>query len=116
MERVYYAGDHIVTGTEIAKAVFDYAAALAENGSAASVQIPVRREDGSIGSANLLVGPASQLITEHIDVEEHEELIDEALVEHIKDLTARLSPVHPVAIDTYRDGERPVDYDWTDEV
>jgi hypothetical protein len=115
MERVYYAGDHFLTGTEIARALLDYAAALAEHGNAASVEIPVRHDDGSVGVANLLVGPASQLVTEHIDHLD-DEITDDALVERLARLTEQLAPIRPVISDANRSAEPSVDYDWTDEV
>ena len=65
MERIYYAGDQFLTGTDIARALVGYAAALARRGSAAAIEIPVRHAtDGQAGTVNFLVGPASQLVTE----------------------------------------------------
>ena len=119
MDRVHYAGDDFLTGSEIARALVEYAAALARFGSAASVEIPIRHEDGSTGVATLLVGPASQLISEHADHADHadlEELVDEPLVERLRGLTAELAPIRPVVADPNARTEPSVDYDWTDEV
>ncbi|WP_173922322.1 hypothetical protein [Agromyces sp. Marseille-P2726] len=115
MDRVHYAGDHFLTGSRIARALLEYAAALARFGSASSVDIPVRHDDGSDGTATILVGPASQLISEHVD-HEGDEIIDEALVERLRGLTAELAPIRPVVVDPNSNTDRPVDYDWTDEV
>jgi hypothetical protein len=117
MERIYYAGDHFLTGTDIARALVAYAAALAQRGTAAAVEIPVRHEnDGHRVIVNFLVGPASQLVTEAVDPGDYEEIRDEELIGHLRTLTAELAPMHPVASSFSRDREETADYDWTDEV
>ena len=40
MDRIHYAGDSILTGTDIAHAMLEYARALAQVGSSATVEIP----------------------------------------------------------------------------
>lgn len=117
MERIYYAGDRFLTGTDVAKALVEYAAALARQGSAAAIEIPVRHVDGTPGVVNFLVGPASQLVTEAVDGKDgEEEILDEPLVARLQALTAELSPMHPVARPTSIDPEATSGYDWTDEV
>ena len=67
MDRIHYAGDSILTGTDIARALLAYAQALAVAGTSATVDIPVVNErDGSIGRSELLIGPASQLTGERL--------------------------------------------------
>jgi hypothetical protein len=56
MQRIYYAGEHFLTGTEIANALVSYAAALAQRGSADAIEIPVLHEDGRAVVINFLVG------------------------------------------------------------
>jgi hypothetical protein len=117
MERIYYAGDHFLTGTDIARALVAYAAALAQQGSAGAIEIPVRHEnDGQPGVVNFLVGPASQLVTESVEAVGYEEVRDEALVIRLRGLVAELAPMRPVASTSALDREDAVDYDWTDEV
>jgi hypothetical protein len=117
MQRIYYAGDRFLTGTEIARALVAYAAALAQQGSAAAVEIPIRHENGEgDGVVNFLVGPASQLVTEAVEPDDHEELVDDRLVERLRALTAELAPMHPVANASSLEGDGMVGYDWTDEV
>jgi hypothetical protein len=116
MERIYYAGDHFLTGTEIAEALVAYAAALATRTTAGTVDIPVRHEDnGTFSRVRFLVGPASQLVTERVDPIGYEEIEDPALVERLQALTAELAPMHPVP-NHVSDRQPSVDYDWTDEV
>ncbi|PJJ72907.1 hypothetical protein CLV46_2485 [Diaminobutyricimonas aerilata] len=62
MKRVYYSSGSVLTGDRLADDVIDYAAALARNGQADNVRIPVMLEDGSPSDANLLLGPASELV------------------------------------------------------
>jgi hypothetical protein len=117
MERIHYAGDELVTGSEIAEALMEYAAVLAQQRTAASIDIPVVHADGSIGTASLLLGPASQLVTEPVDEEPGKEVTDHSLVQRLRRLTAALAPKWPAArAETTPETEPTVDYDWTDEV
>ena len=117
MERIYYAGDHFLTGTEIARALVAYAAALAQRGTAAAIEIPVRHEDdGHRVVVNFLVGPASQLVTEAVEAGDDEEIRDDELLGRLRALTAELAPMHPVANTYSPDRDESADYDWTDEV
>lgn len=96
MQRIFYSNDSVVTGTEIAKTLLDYAAALARNVSSATVTIPVRRQDGATTRATLLIGPASQLIAED-EEDAGEELQDDILVAKMKASTAALGAPRAVS-------------------
>jgi hypothetical protein len=114
MQQITYAGARFVTGTEIAKALVSYAAALGQQGRAATVEIPVRHDgDGELRVVSFLVGPASQLVTEEVD--SADEIRDDDLVARLRALTAELAPMHPTVTDA---DERDIlaGYDWTDEV
>lgn len=116
MQQITYAGARFVTGTEIAKALVSYAAALARHGRADTVEIPVRHEDdGQLGIVSFLVGPASQLVTEDVHVDGGQEIRDQVLVARLHTLTVELEPVRPAVADS-ADRDASVDYDWTDEV
>ncbi|MCP2030892.1 hypothetical protein L1277_000956 [Okibacterium sp. HSC-33S16] len=99
MERIYYATDSLLTGTDIARALVLYAEALAKAGSSASVDIPTRREDGSVGHAMFLVGPASQLVSESED-SEYPELTNGELVDKLRTATLLLGDAHPQSSDS----------------
>ena len=116
MQQITYAGGRFVTGTEIARALVSYAAALGQHGRADTVEIPVRHEvDGQLGIVSFLVGPASQLVTEEIMGSGDEEIRDEELVVKLRALTMELQPVRPNLADL--DGpDTLAGYDWTDEV
>jgi len=89
MERISYAAGFVHTGTEISRAVLAYAETLARHATSATVDIPTRDEDGRESRANILLGPASQIIAEKYD-DDQPEIVDAALVEKIYDHMKRL--------------------------
>ena len=90
MQRIHYAGGDLLTGSDIADAIVDYAAALAGRRAAASIDIPIRTAAGGVARAHLLIGPASQLVTEPVE-SEFEELTDDDLVTRLRTATSALS-------------------------
>ena len=89
MYRLHYAGDSIVTGTEIARALLDYAQALSQVGTSSTVDVPTLNEDGSPGRSEILIGPASQLIAD-VETSEFDEVVDKALVAYMRGEAERL--------------------------
>jgi hypothetical protein len=89
MHRIHYAGDSIMTGSQIARALLDYAQALAQESASATVEVPTLEEGGAHGKVELLIGPASQL-TAHEVQGELEEVRDDQLVERITAETERI--------------------------
>ena len=84
MQRIFFCtGSTFFTGDAIAVAVLDYAQTLAELRRFESVDLPVRRLDGSEGRATLLLGPSSQISTESVDAD-LPEVVDEQLVERMR--------------------------------
>lgn len=67
MHEVSYAGGSFVTSDEVAEALIDYAAALANAVRAATVDVPATGLAGGHGSLQVLVGPASQLMSSPVD-------------------------------------------------
>ena len=106
MERIHYAGDSILTGTDIARALLDYARALALADRSDTVDIPIRRKDGTVGAANMLIGPASQLVSESGSVAEEAdeagELLDEQVVADVRRRIALLRNPRPMTDDEPR--------------
>ncbi|NQX13765.1 hypothetical protein HQQ80_19220 [Microbacteriaceae bacterium VKM Ac-2855] len=96
MERISYAGDSVVTGTAIAHALLAYAEALAMNEASATVELPILLEDGTLGRASILIGPASQLIS-RTEPGDAEEITDDALLDRLVTTTAALGISRPVA-------------------
>lgn len=95
MQRIFYAGDSVLTGTDIAHAVLAYAQALALADSSETIAIPVLLPDGEQGEASILIGPASQLIAETA-TDDVDELVDEALVARLTELTNARGAARPV--------------------
>ncbi|CAN5250494.1 hypothetical protein BH09ACT1_BH09ACT1_22190 [soil metagenome] len=95
MELIHYAGNSVLTGTELAHALVDYAEALALKGSSATVEIPSRLDDGSIGTAHFLIGPASQLVSETV-VTDEDEIEAPEIVANFRHETALLGEPHAV--------------------
>lgn len=117
MRRIYYAGDHFLTGTAIAEALVSFAAALARHDTAEAVEIPVKREgDGRVAVVSFLVGPASQIVTEEIEAVGYDEIRDDALVDELHARVKALAPIRPIASTTSVDHHDTAGYDWTDEV
>jgi hypothetical protein len=101
MDKIYYAGDTVYTGTAISHALLEYARALAQNAASATVTIPVYHEDGTRGTSEFLIGPASQVISDSVE-SEWDEIEDAETVEKLESATrlvadTRLMPVKPVA-------------------
>jgi len=97
VKRVIYAGSEFVTGDDVASALLSCGQTLAEVGEAEAVTVPTRERDGSIGSATVLIGPASQMIARDANVD-GDELIDVAAVARLNAVERRLRPV--AAVDT----------------
>lgn len=94
MKAIHYAGETVLTGDAIADALVLYAGALARRETAATVDIPVRSPDGSVNTASVLLGPASQIVAlpEHSDFDE---VIDEGLVGWFQQHTRALEDAKP---------------------
>lgn len=67
MRRITYAGTSLYTSDRVADALLEYAAELARAGDAGIIEIPGRTGDGESRSLKVLVGPASQLVSEEVD-------------------------------------------------
>lgn len=94
MHRVHYAGDSLVTGSEIAHALLDYAQALAQADASATVDIPTVEDDGSQSRTEVLIGPASQL-SSHEERSDHAEPVDDVLVGKMRAESERLRHFGP---------------------
>ena len=107
---IRYAGEELTTGDDIADALLTLSVALAESGSASTVEIPTVSDDGTRSTVKVLVGPASQIVA--IPVESaFEELRDVHVVARLSAMTAELRPgrTYPSRTST----ETP---DWLEEL
>lgn len=113
MDRIHYSGDSILTGTAIAAALLEYAHALAQHDMSATVEIPTLGGDGERGRSTILVGPASQLISDS-EASDFDELVDEDVVRHLVAETQKLN--RRVAISPVAHEEAQPASDWIDEL
>ena len=67
MKSVSYAGHEFSTADDVADALLRLAAALGQNEKAETVDIPIVEEGGVPNSIQLVVGPASQFVSRHIE-------------------------------------------------
>lgn len=70
MHEISYAGGTFVTSDEVAEILLEYAAALANADRAASVEVPAAGLPTGEESMQILVGPASQLMSAPIESDE----------------------------------------------
>lgn len=112
MHKIHYAGDSIITGSKIARALLDYAQALSQASASATVEVPTLEENGERGRVELLIGPASQLIAHEVGSQD-EDVLDEQLVER---MTTEARRLRQFGWDTPTAGVVPVDpkQDWAD--
>lgn len=89
MDRIHYAGNSILTGTTIARALLDYAQALAQVGASATVDVPTLNDDGSLGRSEVLIGPSSQLIAS-AEYSTYDDVTDDELVARMGQEAKRL--------------------------
>lgn len=111
MDRIHYAGDSVVTGTEIARALLEYAHVLAEQNMSATVDIPTLGDDGTRSRSTILIGPSSQLISD-AEESEHDELVDDEVVQKLRYDAQELrhgDTITPVAADDVPQEERWID-------
>jgi hypothetical protein len=68
MREVAYAGGTFVTGDDIAEALLEYAAELANAARAATVHVPARGTLGQDVDVAIVIGPSSQLMSAPSDL------------------------------------------------
>jgi hypothetical protein len=94
MRKIAYAGSVFYTGDELAEALLEYARALARHGIADTVFVPGRTAQGETDRVEVLIGPASQIVSEPVDLF-GPELEDAELVARLRAQTADLAPRKP---------------------
>lgn len=112
MKRIFYASGSVLTSDRVADAVVHYAEALAVRETSDTVDIPVRLQTGEVGRAQLLIGPASQLVIvpETTTLEEPD---DDDAVKSMQELTARLAAARPQPSERESD-DYEADYEGVD--
>ena len=94
MRTLHYTGEAVLLADDVCQALLSYAQALADTQRSDVVTVPVVAEDGSLASADFLLGPASQLYaTSAVDRPHRAENPDA-----VNDLNRRARQLHPVAV------------------
>ncbi|MFF9562937.1 hypothetical protein ACF1AJ_06290 [Leifsonia sp. NPDC014704] len=96
MRKIVYAGSTFYTGDALAEALMDYARALARHDIADTIFVPGRTVAGDTDKVELLIGPASQIVSEPVELI-GVEIEDDELVAQLRKLTAQLAPHKPTA-------------------
>jgi hypothetical protein len=110
MRRIVYAGTAFYTGDALAEALMEYARALARHGIADTIFVPGRTLQGERDRIEVLVGPASQIVSEPVDLDGGE-IEDAALVRDLSERTALLAPHKPSAEPADGGQDRPESFD-----
>jgi hypothetical protein len=105
MRRIVYAGTAFYTGDALAEALMEYARALARHDIADTVFLPGRTLQGERDLVEVLIGPASQIVSEPVDLV-GDEIDDPELVERLRGLTAQLAPRTPTIEPADGSGDR----------
>jgi hypothetical protein len=90
MRRIVYAGSVFYTGDTIAEALLDYARVLARRNLADAVFVPGRLMSGETDKIEVLIGPASQVVSEPVD-DYGPDLVDAEVVAELRERTRRLA-------------------------
>lgn len=94
MRKLHYASGYLLLADQTCKALLRYARALAQSGESDVVMVPTITEGGSLASAHLLIGPASQLFSTPVE-NASEEPFDLSVVRELERRTAELHPTRP---------------------
>jgi len=96
MRKIVYAGAAFYTGDALAEALLEYARALARGNIADTVFVPGRTVQGDTDRIEVLIGPASQIVSEPVDLV-GPEVEDADVVAELRRRTAGLAPLKPAA-------------------
>lgn len=93
MQRVFYADQTFLTDERVAKALLAYARVLATVGQADVVRVPGVDEDGRVRHFELVIGPASQMLSRDTDDATVEMDVAGTVLDLTERLERRLPPV-----------------------
>ena len=96
MRRITYAGTWFHTGDQIADAIMEYSKALAYNEIADTVSVPGRSNTGDAGMVEVIIGPASQIVSAPIESVGQDEFEDLTVLAELRRRTAHLQPSRPL--------------------
>jgi hypothetical protein len=107
MMKLDYAGGEVTVSDDLCHALLAYSAEIAKTGGSENLAVPVITPEGVRGMAEIVVGPASQLLaspTDDAEVDMH----DADIITDIRRRSAALGPSKAVPIP---DGQGTPDFD-----
>jgi hypothetical protein len=96
MMNLKYAGGTVTMSDDACATLLAYAEALARNAGSDTVTVAVIGEDGEPTDADILIGPASQLLAVPSKAS-HRDFDDRAQIAYMAERTAQLQPPRPIA-------------------
>ena len=105
---LHYTGGSVVMADDVAEALLQYARELAATKASDVLVVPVVDENGTVATAEFLIGPASQLLA--VPVEGTESGRDQDVIDEIVRRARLLRPPTAVA-HIEDDGGPPIDLD-----
>jgi hypothetical protein len=110
MKRISYSGGSFLTTDTVADALLHFVAALGSSHRAEAIEIPVLHDDGEADTVQLVIGPASELVS----VSESTSFADPDSHEAVQRLHARTESLHSPRPVASTDREATADYDFDD--
>lgn len=111
MRCVTYAGETVITTDDVAASLVELTAAVAKEGQAEAVSIPIVTDDKKVAQAELVIGVGNDVLSAPVEWHEEEPDFSHAAAE-LKD--HRLFPrPHLRAVESDASGDdEPLDYDF----
>jgi len=110
MRCVTYAGETVLTTDDVASSLVVLTAAVAKEGQAEAVSIPIVTSDNTVAQAELVIGVGNDVLSAPVDWDDEEPDFSHAAKE-LKD--HRLFPQTPLrAVEPDPDGDDPGAIDW----
>ncbi|GGF29510.1 hypothetical protein [Subtercola lobariae] len=113
MKRISYSGGSFLTTDSVAGALLHFVAALGSSHRAEAIEIPVLHDDGREDTIQLVIGPASELVSVS-EATSFAEPDSSAAVENLHKRTESLAVPRPVAADSADSAVVATDYDFDD--
>jgi len=111
MRCVTYAGETVITTDDVATALVELTAAVAKEGQAEAVSIPIVTDDKKVAQAELVIGVGNDVLSAPVDWREEEPDFAHAaheLKKHRLFPRAQLRAVEPDP----QAGDDPIDWDF----
>lgn len=112
MRCVTYAGETVVTTDDVASSLIELTAAVAKEGQAEAVSIPIVTSDKKVAQADLVIGVGNDVLSAPLEWDDEEPDFSHAakeLKDHRLFPRAQLRAVDP---DPYAGDDEPIDWDF----